>query len=711
MTDLERRLKAKLPGEDTGIVVKRSLCDICAPGTHCGLSVYVKDGEVIKVEGLDGYPNNNGHLCVRGASTRQYLYRKGRLQYPMRRIGPRGSGQYERITWDEAMREIAQKLNAIKEEHGPESVMWYTGYSKWYRPWLQRLAYSFGSPNYGAESSTCAYATMMAWQDLLGRRYAGDNKNAGVYLGWGCNAWPNKYTMTKMLRDFKERGGRIITIDTRDTPTGRRLSDIHLQVHPGTDGALALGMANMLIEKGWVNQPYIDKYVHGYNAYREMVKEYTLEKTAQITGVPEEKIAAAVQLFAENLPAVAYTPSASIPHHLNGFNSMRAIMSLLAITGCIDVKGGSLPRFSSGDVHGDCGFDTHEDDFIYATMRKDMKEGVGMKRFPVWASHFKEVQAMDMPRAILEGDPYPIKALMAFGMNARMFPRADKLPEVYEKLDLIVAVDLVKTDVCEYADYILPACTSLERSELKGYGGGLLTCTKPAIEPLFESKNDAEIICDFARYLDLDDELLKAGYDATMRYIISDLSVTLEELREAPLPVKVKELRSYQPGTFLKNGFETPTGKIELYSETIVACHRKDLNPLPVYYDAFDDADREQYPYTLITGARIPNGLHSRMHEVPWARTIRPEPTADINRKDAEKLGIKAHDMIELYTQYGSIRVRAAITDATLPGDVYMYHGYKEADVNTLFSRDHLDPYSGFVGYGQSRCCMRKAED
>ena len=708
MNELERRIKAKIPGEDTGITLHRSLCDICAPGTHCGLNAYVKDGKIIKVEGVDGYPNNDGHLCVRGASTRQYVYRKGRIKYPMRRVGERGSGQFERITWEEAFTEITAKLKEIREKDGADSVIWYTGYSKWLRPWLRRMSYSFGSPHYGTESSACAKATMIAWKDICGKVCRGDNKNAGVYMGWGCNAAFNKFTQNKMLRAFKERGGKILIVDTRITPTTERFADLSLQIHPGTDGALALCIGNLLIQKDYINRDYIAKYVHGFEAYKAMVESYTTKRVSAITGITPAEIEAAADLIGQNLPAVSYTPSASIPHHINGYNAMRAIMSLLVITGCIDVKGGSLLGDSDGIVNEAIGFVSHEQEFCYGTRPENLPIRIGAKKFPLWAAKTNEMQAMDMFRAILEEDPRPFKALMALGMNQRMFLESDKSPEAYKKLDLIVAMDIVKTDVCEWADYVLPACTSLERANLKGYGN-LLTATKPAIAPLYESMNDVDFLAELARRLDLDDDILKAGYEENLRYFISDLPVTLEELQEADLPMQF-DLNTAKPvGYYLEHGFPTPTGKLELYSETIAATGRADLDPLPSYYDAFDPADEKEYPLTLIAGARIANGLHSRMHEVPWARSLRQDPTVDLHPQDAAAKGIREGDDVEIYTGVGSIRVKAHLTEAGLPGDVYMYHGYKEANVNNLLKRDHTDPYSGFAGYRQTRCNIRKA--
>lgn len=716
MTELERKVRAKIPGPETGIEIKHSICDICNPGTHCGLDVYVKDGRIIKVEGTKGFPGSNGKLCTKGAANRQYVYQKNRLKTPMRRVGPRGSGRFEPISWETAYGEIADRLNTIKAKEGPEAVAWFTGYSKWYRPWLHRITHSFGSQNYGTESSSCYQATALAWKTIAGREFGMDLANAKVFVGWGCNQMVNFYMSGRRLLELKKRGGKIIIIDPRSTPTSQKLADIHLQLHPGTDGALALGMARLMIERGWVNQDYIDRYVHGYDEFKAYVSRFTLEETARITGVPAEKILVATEMYAKNAPASAYTPSAAVTHHINGYNNMRAIIALQALTGSIDQAGGGSPIYPRF-VYVDGGFDTMEPVFTYETRPENCKPPIGKDRFPVWHEYIHEFQAMDMMRQINEGTPYPIKALMAFGMNARMFPQSGTMLDTLkgDRLELVVAVDLVETSVTRCADYVLPACSSLERSELKVYGGGFLTCTTPAIEPLYESKCDGEIICDLARHLGLEDQLLTSGYDNTLRYMLSNLDITLEELREAPLPIKVPSARSSRPGTLLEKGFETKSGKLELWSETIDEIARKypdrGYEPLPAYHDSFDNADPAAYPLVLVAGARLPNAIHSRLHRVPWPRSLRREASVDMHPDDAAARGLKEGDRVELYSQFGAIRVGVHLTRSGLPGDVYMFQGYEEANVNDLLGAEHLDPYSGFPGFRQVRCNIRKVVD
>ena len=207
MSTLEEKRRGKIPGEDTGIVTRNSFCDVCAPGPHCGVTCYVKDGKIVKVEGTDGHPTNHGLLCPKGQANRQYVYRKDRVLTPLRRTGARGEGKFQPITWDQAYEEIAARLGAVRERYGPSSVAFYSGYNKWYRPFLQRLCYSFGSVNYGTESSSCFTSTIMSWRLATGADFAApDLGRAGVFLGWCCNPYHSSYLMIAGLERARSGG-------------------------------------------------------------------------------------------------------------------------------------------------------------------------------------------------------------------------------------------------------------------------------------------------------------------------------------------------------------------------------------------------------------------------------------------------------------------------------------------------------------------------
>ena len=703
---MDWKLAAKIPGEDTGIETRNSFCDICAPGPHCGVTCYVKEGKILKVEGTRGHPTNHGLLCTRGQANRQYVYREDRLLTPLRRTGPRGSGEFEPITWEEAFEEITRKLQNIKTQYGPSSVAFYSGYNKWYRPFLQRLCYSFGSVNYGTESSCCFTSTIMSWRLNAGASFVGpDLGRAGIFLGWCHNPYYSGYLMLGGVEKARARGMKVIIIDPRITPAVEKYCDLHLRIRPGTDGALALGLARELIVNDWVDHDYIRQNVHGYEPYREYVMDFTPEKVEVLTDVAAEDVRLAARMIHENMPMAINPSGAAMVHHRNGMQNHRAIMALSAIMGTYDRPGGIVPAPLTY-AHSMAGFATMDHEFPLEKYPQDQPRPVGAERFPLWDEVVGEMQGVDLPRQILEEKPYPVRALWAHGLNHRIFNASGQFEEALQKLDFFVDIDLFMTDTAKYADIVLPCCSSFERSEFKVFGGGFAQYTEPVIAPLGQSRPDDAILVELANRLELDDPLLRSGAENCVRYIVRNTPIDIDFLKKnSQFPQKIENLDITPPG---QHGFGTPTGKFELWSTVIEKI--PGLDPLPTYRDSLGDADREKYPFCLVAGARLPHALHSRLHKVPWLRSLRPEPMADLSPEDCSRLGIKKGDAISLSTEAGSITVLANPTRTVKPGTVFMYHGYSEADVNAIIPPNHNDPYSGFPGYRSVPCAVTKKE-
>lgn len=707
MATKEELLKAKIPCEETGIKVCHSLCDICSPKTHCGVDVYVKDDKILKIEGTKEHPLNKGLLCTKGASGRQFVYREDRLKTPLKRVGERGSDAFEPISWEEAYQTIAEKFLGMKKEFGAQSVVFFSGYTKWYRPFLQRLAYSFGSPNYATESSTCFTSGLMAWKLATGYPGGGNSKNSDLFLGWACNPYFTGYLAAKNMTNLKKNGCKFIIIDTMYTQAAEKLADLFLQPLPGTDGALALAIANVLIEHDWIDHEYIKAYVHGFDEYAAYCKNFNEDNIEELTGVPYEKVVKAAEMIHESKRFSIKESSAPIAHHVNGLQNYRAIMALSAITGNYDRAGGQIPSPFTY-VHQGAGYHTLEHEFFKEAKKSYMPDPIGAQRFPLWNALEGEAQSMDIARQILTEEPYPVKGMIAFGMNFRMFPDSEQFKRAIEKLDFFVDVDLFMTDAAKYADIILPACSSFEREEFKCYPGGYAFYTKPAIQPLYESKPDTTIMCELAEAMDLDDALLRSGYRACLEHILSPISLTVDELQTAERPLKVPEFEPYQELAALKRGLPTPTGKFELKSEVIAGHPEWGLDPLPTYRAPLDDIDASEYPMTLTHGGRLPNALHSRLHDVKWLRTLRPKAMADLNPDQAAEMGICQDDLIEIATPVNSVTVSANLTYKVPRGLVSLYHGYREADFSSLINSDRLDPYCGFPAYRSNRCRITK---
>jgi anaerobic selenocysteine-containing dehydrogenase len=714
MQNMGNLLKGKIAGPETGIEIKKSVCAICDPLTQCGLDIYIKDGQVIKVEGSEENPYSKGSLCSKGAANRQYLYSEERIRTPLKRVGPKGSGTFQPITWAEALGTIGEKLNQAKAETGPESVVFFTGYTKWFRPYLKRLAHSFGSPNYATESSTCYQAMAMAQRLVFGLPGGPDLPNTNCLLVWSSNPFHTNPGVAKgVLRGLK-RGMKLIVVDPRQTPTTSR-ADIHLQLRPGTDGALALSMANVIISEGLYDKDFVAAHTYGFEEYRAYIQTFSPARGEELTGVPADKIVAAARMFATVKNACVMPSSAPVVHHTNGVQNYRAVFMLVGLTGNYDVKGGNLvnpPSF----VYQAGNFATREHEFEQSRPFSEMAQRIGAEEFPVWMDVADgQAQAMSIPDQIHSGKPYPIRAILAFGMNFRMWPDSLGMRRSLEDLDFFVNVDLFMTETCKYADLVLPACTSMERSELRCYNMGYVLYTQPAIPPLYESRSDADIIYALAERLCPEDALFRAGYEASIDWILEPSGMTTSELKKHPGGMFVPNPRILPERKYETGGFKTPSGKMEFVS-TVIARYqdRPGFDPLPVYrppkysQEASPELARE-YPLILNTGSRLPMFVHTRTYRLSWPSSLRPNhPSADLNPVDAEALGLRQDDDVRLSTLMGAIRVKVNLTQMVQPGMVCMYHGFGQADVNELFEKDYLDPISGFPGFKSALCRVEK---
>jgi len=712
MKDLELKVKGKVPGPDTGIEVRKSVCAICDPGTQCGLDLFIKDGEIIKVSGTKEAPHSHGTLCSKGAATRQYVYSPERITAPLRRVGERGAGDFEQITWDEALDEIASRLSSIKEQFGPESVMFFSGYAKWARAYLMRFAMHFGSPNYMTESSTCATAMVMAQQLTYGAPAGPDLKNTSCTVYWSHNPSATKSLNLEGINRKIDSGMKVIVIDPRVTDLAGR-ADVFLQLRPGTDGALALAFGHVIVAEGLYDKDFVANWTHGFAEYKQLVADMTPEKAAEICCVSAADIRAAARMYAQSKPACVHFSAAPVVHHTNGVQNYRAVFCLIALTGNLDVAGGNRINPASL-VHQPGGFPTREREFTCASRLSKLPERVGSERFPVWARLCNEAQACDVPRQIETGQPYPLKAFFALGLNYRMFPGSQDYIDQLCKLDFIVDADLFLTDSAKYADIVLPSCSSVERREIRCWPMGYVQFTQPAIEPIGESKSDVWILAELSKRLGLADDLLEAGMEACVEWMLEPSDLTVEELNKHPEGMWVPGAQPPAERKYLENGFRTPSGKVEFVSSILEEYEGVGFEALPSYREpAMSPISRpdlaQEYPLVLNLGARLAMYQHTRTFRLPWTRVLSPDPHADVNPVDADAAGITDGSWMSITTPKGEVVVRAHVTHLVRAGDVHLYHDWPQANANDLIGGDYLDPISGFPGYRSSLCKIAPA--
>lgn len=678
------------------VKIRKSSCGICS--SQCPLDIRVQDGKIRSVEGGKNNPFQYGGICSKGAASRQYVYNKERILYPMKRVGKKGEGKFERISWEEAFHIIKDRLNELREKYGPESVVFYAGYPKWFRPALLRFANAFGSPNYCTESSTCFQAANLAWRSIYGNNICPpDLRHTKTLLNWSKNLYHSAVDMAEAYRELKDRGVTVIAVDTRNSVTAHDAS-LRLQPYPGTDGALALAMANVIISEKLYDREFVQKYVYGFEEYAEYVKKFSPKEAEQITGVPGEQIVQAARIFACNKPSSILFSASSIVHHINGVQNQRAVFSLLAITGNYDVDGGNVcmpgetaPRNEYGKV-----------------TRFHEIPAIGEKDYPVWFDlPCEEANCARLSEYIAGDGPYPIKGIFALGLNHRMWPQPEKLNKELETLDFYVNSDLFLSDSSKAADLVLPACSSLEREELVFRGGAWVELTQKAIEPLGESRNDIEMIIDLMKYMGLKDQVLSGTYEEYLDYILQPSGLTVKELRKHPGGMKAANVLLPERRSWEREPIHTPSGKIELKS-LVMEKYREShgIRGLPVYCEYRDAQPYRsgEYPLILNTGSRRPQWFHARMYRLPWLARLEKAPLVQIHPSDGAGYGIREGQRVRVVSPAGSITGYAEYNIAQKQGVVHIYHGLKGADANELIPESWKDPVSGFPGYKSYFC-------
>lgn len=709
--DTELLLQNKIPCTQTGIEIKKTICGICeGPGASCGINAYVKDGRVIKVEGNPDYPPSHGTLCSKGSASRQYVYNKERLLTPLKRTGPRGSGEFAAITWEEAYETIAQKLLQLKKDFGPESVCFGVGFTKWLRPFAQRLCLSFGSPNFVTESSTCFLATALASTLNYGQWFGvPDMANTQCALIWSSNFMHTSTSSAKAMLAAKKRGVKIVEIGPMVTPFTKH-ADYHLALRPGTDGALALGFAHVIINEALYDKEFVQNYTHGFDEFKAYVQEFTPEKTAEITGVPAKDIVAAARLYGgAEKAAICFSASPTV-HHTNGVQNHRAITLLAGLTGNHDRLGGN---FFVPDVwlHVGGAAQTRQEEFVDVKRLNDLPaRPIGDAKFPLWTRFIGEAQLLDLPFQIDSGKPYPLKAFVGFGFNKRILPGNDYLIEQMQKLDFIVNAELFMTDTCtQLADIVLPVASSFERSELKVYPGDYYMWTQPAIKPLGEAKSDAEIIFELAKRIAPQDKLMAKGYEACIDWILAPTGTSIAQLKQHPNGLRLTP-EPLKPEKYKTKGFNTPSGKMEFTSELLRETGQEPLPKYaePKYSPVSTPQIAQDYPLVLGTGSRVPMYHHSRTYRLSWDTELQPKPVIFINSQDAAARNIASGDPVTVKTPRNTVDVWAEVTDKIVSGTVNLYHGWPNIEVNWLIEPDYQDPISGFPGFKSLLCEVAK---
>ncbi len=697
----------------------RTTCEMCGVvNNNCGIDVHVKDGKIVKVEGTKGHPINDGSLCPKGLAAIQSQYDPNRLKYPMRRVGKRGEGKWERISWDTALDTIAQKFKEIIDTDGAQAISWLKGAGpSWEEHWefAQRFMHFLGSPNMVAHGYLCHLARMIGHMATYGSLPAADYDNTSCMLLWGYNP-ANTQTSNHMRRIMaaKQRGAKLIVVDPRFSKTAAK-ADIWVQPRPGSDGALAPGMLNVIITEELYDKAFVDKWTYGFDKLAEMVKDYPPEKVESITWVPADVIREVARVYATTKPAVLYEQN-GVDMQPNVAQTARAISCLRAITGNLDIPGGNIffpglsPAFKKTADIGMSRKPAKE-------MQQAFKKSVG-KHPLYYAMHYLTVP--EIVDAILTDKPYPIKAAIIYGMNpAVVIEDTDKVVRALKKVPFLVVFDRVKTATAEFADILLPAANFFEKTMTNTYLWGCrpgvdseyFSMRRKVLEPMGESKSDFDFISELARKMGYVAEFPWKTVEEAIDYELAPIGMSYKQLAEYP---DVVYTRRYEPSEvyrkYEKALARMSTKKVELYSTSF---ERMGYDPLPRYQEVGEspvsrpDLARE---YPLIMSCFKP-GLYTQSQHLalPWLKEIMPEPWLEMNPLKARELGIKDGDTVVVKSPRGSLDIKCRLTNAVDPRVVMATFGWGNSSAGPDRTINVLAPgdiYCPITNGNSSRCFL-----
>lgn len=709
---------------------RRGLCGICPAG--CWVIVtYDEEGRLNKVRPDEGY--EYGITCKLGEHSADIVYSEDRLKYPLRRKGPKGTYEFERISWDEAYETITQNLVRIKAEHGARANAIYTGRGAFERAMCDvyqprgvavssasSVLFPFGSPNTMGAGSLCYVSfAMIAPHVTMGGmliNMLSDIEQAELIVVWGANPATDSPPLTfRRISRALKRGARMVVIDPNMTRTARLEGAQWVPIRPGTDGALALGMCNVLITQGLYDRAFVRDWTHGFGEFEEYVRNYTPSVVEGITGVPKETVTSLARQLAEARGAspVMYT---GLEYSDSGVQAIRATFVLWALSGQLDVPGGRCFKMPRSD------FPINREGLLD---NPDSAGTLGRDRFPVYSLYRSESHPMALPEAVLHSRPYAVRSLVIWGASIiTSWPRPEIWRKTFNALDFLVSIDRQLTADSAYADIVLPATTMYEiESYMKQ--GPYFRIRDRIIEPLGEARNDFFIMAGLAERLGYG-HLYPGSEEELLRHVLKGSGFSLEDVRAAGGTVRVPpvkmQYRKWEKGLLRSDGspgFDTPTGKFEI-SSTILAGYGYD--PLPVYTEPGEGPLSrpdllKEFPLIFNSGSRVTTDFRSQHHGVPSLLRERPEPTVTMNTLDALERDIKGGDHVYVRTPRGQVRMHAFVTDNIVRGTIDANMGgggpvgpeaWRECNINELTDLDRFDPISGFPVYKALMCDVVK---
>jgi anaerobic selenocysteine-containing dehydrogenase len=653
--DIEDLLKSTNP----------TLCRIC--GENCGILV-ADDGNELRITGNPLHPISNGFICPRGMNFGEVHYAPDRLHYPRLRKG----SDWIKISYEEALEVLASNLQSCKEKYGAESVVFYEGESLKHQEitrYMSHLAFGFGTPNLISVGSLCQFSVELGHGLTYGKIPLPDFRRMKTAIVWGANPAASSFRLFRALNQAVMDGTNLIVIDPSRTETAK-IADLHLPVIPGSDGFLALAFVKYAIEKAQMKPQ--TPVAEGWDELKELVHGVSYGSLLERTGIPEDHFNEASALIFGNLPGWILT---GLGLELNpcGVQSIRAIASLQSL---LDRQHAPSPL-------------TYKlKPFPGKHLYPDRPDPIGAKESPLYIHGNQEGQGMYLVRAILDHDPYPVKAMLITGGNPILtFPDSKTQKKAFQELDFLAVFDLFMTPTAQLANLVFPAADFLENLELHDYGQSgrpYLGLIKP-VTVSTKGWPAWKFIFELARRLGLGKLFPWKDNREALIYKLSENGIELSDLENSPSAAV-----SYKNG----DSSNSPCGKTHYHSKVVEKTGHPGLPTLNSLRLPF--LTDERFPFWLSTGDRMLFYQHSQFRNCSTYRARMEEPLLDIHSDAANGLHINNGEHVVLSTRYGKVRVRANVNDDLRKDCLRMTHGWAEANVNELTGLEYFDPISGF---------------
>lgn len=621
----------------------------------CSLKVTIENGKVVKVLGNNNNKNSDGKICSKGVSYVKRLYHHDRLKYPM--LKDKSTNEFNRISWDEALDLIADKLTGYKEKYGAESIMYlmgwghmgvFNGYAQSFWSQFGKVTSTYGSLCMAAGKAGVKYT----YGDTVKHNNNNDLQNAKLIIVWGANpANTNIHRMRNITKAVKN-GAKLIVIDPRVSETMKKGA---MRVHPrgGTDGLLAMGIAKLLIERNICNYDFINKYVLGFDEYKDRLSEYSLDEISAKTEVRVEQLKEIVDEIEKN-PVYALVTGSGKARYSNGGQTERCVCVLPALTGSIGVSGGGV--YFSDDQRPSLKWNN----LPKKGFEMDCKIHVGKMAYEL-------------------GEQIPkIKAMWIEKVNPlTSSPDVNYMKKAMEEIDFIVVVEHFMTDTAQIADLVLPASMFSEKDDLMSiYGDSYIQLLQKIVEPYEECKSEPEIYRLLGEKLGFNLDFLPIVNEETINKLLKDnnINTTYEELSKVPYLFE-----EYKDIAYEDLIFKTPSGKIEIYSEQMKQWGE---DPVPSYREPLESKYsspklHEKYPihFFSVHAAERSNSQFKEMHLSKKNST----PRIQMNNIDAEQRNIIDGDLVRVFNDRGEIEIVAEVGDIIKSGTAHVYEGWGEA--------------------------------